>query len=153
MKKIFIPSLIVLMIGFISCKDKTIRDLDVATGKVAGQDWTFEKGDAFYGLSEYTIRLMSDKTPDGNVCSGVNPNIAYVEFTIPAQAGIYQMSDFVADKAVTFYEGSFSSKALTAASGYIQIISFSAFTIDGIIQASLDDNNDIAGAFYVKPCN
>lgn len=144
-------AVVIMLISLGGCDDKTIRDLDVAEGKVAGTDWKFAKGNAIYGISEYTITLMSDQVTATNICGVFRPSSPHVKFTIPASPGTYQMGDLVADKAVKFYKDYTTS--LTAASGYIQIISISAFTIDGIIQASLDDDNDIIGAFYVQTCN
>lgn len=147
---------IVFLVGTLtvlsSCNDQTLEDLGVAQGKVAGIDWEFKGGSAISGIDEIAIILTNIES--NSPCSILNPNRPYVKFTIPARAGTYHQVDFSSiDKEVKFFEGSSSTKNLTFSSGFVQIISINGFSVDGLIQASFDDDNDIAGAFFATSCN
>ena len=135
------------------CNDKTITDLDRVAGKVAGEDWNFGKGSAFYGISEVTVTLMDMKVTASDPCGVSRPASPYIRFTIPARAGTYFIQFEDQAKSVKFYEGAASAINYTSTSGYVQIVSVGDFSVDGIIQASFDEDNDVAGAFFATTCN
>ncbi|MEP0367829.1 MAG: hypothetical protein ABJN36_18425 [Cyclobacteriaceae bacterium] len=134
-----------------SCNDRTLKDLEKASGKVAGEDWEFQGGNAYFGLSDVTIILMNFET--SNPCGVLNPSSPYIKFTVPAAIGTYNIPFATPAKSVKFYEGSSSAKNYSSTSGFIQIVSVNDFTVDGLIQASFDDENDVVGAFFVTSCN
>lgn len=141
---------------FISCNDTSIEDLEVVKGKVAGQNWKFDSGRGLETLSGLEITLMSDDIIFKNPCAILAPSVPYVKIFVPAKRGTFNISSVTGnDKAlVRFYEGSSSGKNLTAVSGFVQIININGLSIDGIIDASLNDDNTLPfGAFYVDYCN
>lgn len=151
MKNFIFISLISSFIALSACNDRTLEDLDVAQGKVAGQDWVFKDGSAINRISEIEILLMDRES--SNPCGILNPGRPYVKFTVPARVGTYSIPFNTANKSVKFFEGNTSAINLTSTSGFVQIISINGFTVDGLIQASFDDDNDVAGAFFATSCN
>ncbi|MFY0599891.1 MAG: hypothetical protein JXR03_09495 [Cyclobacteriaceae bacterium] len=150
-KLIKLPVAICVLAFFAHCNDRTLEDLDLAQGKVAGQDWVFASGNAIRGINEIEIILMNFET--SNPCGVLNPPRPYVKFTVPATPGTYSIPFSETSKTVKFFEGSSSAKSLSSTSGFVQIISINGFTVDALIQASFDDDNDIAGAFFATSCN
>lgn len=151
MKGIITGSLIFTLLVFCGCNDKTLQDLEVAQGMVAGEEWIFKGGNAIYGTNEIQIILMDFDT--SNPCGVLNPSAPYVKFTVPATVGTYSIPFSSTAKTVKFYEGALSTKNYSSTSGFVQIVSINGFSVDGLIQASFDDNNDIAGAFFATTCN
>lgn len=151
MKHIFLIGVLNLIIFLTSCNDTTIEDLDVAQGKIAGQDWEYKDGNAYLNINEIQVILMGRES--SNPCGILNPSSPYVKFTIPAQTGTYSIPFGTADKSVKFFEGNASLKNLTSTSGFVQIIGINGFAVEGLIQASFDDDNDVAGAFFATSCN
>ncbi|MEO9475481.1 MAG: hypothetical protein ABJG41_08100 [Cyclobacteriaceae bacterium] len=151
MRKLLVLACFGFLIFSSSCNDRTLQDLDKASGKVAGEDWEFEGGSAYFSLSDVTIILMNFDTTDP--CGVLNPSSPYIKFTVPAARGTYNIPFAKPAQSVKFYEGSASAKNYSSTSGFVQIVSVNDFTVDGLIQASFDDENDVLGAFFVTSCN
>lgn len=151
--------LIIINIGFLglltSCNDTSIQDLDVTKGKVAGKDWMFDTGRSVETFSGLEITIMSNDIKYKNPCAILTPSAPYVKILVPAKRGTFNISSVAgSDKAlVRFYEGSSSGKNLTAVSGFVNIVNINGLTVDGIIDAYLNDDNTLSyGAFFVDNC-
>ncbi len=153
MKPILLVTASILILFFFSCNDRTIHDLEVASGYVAGNEWAFEQGRASFGTSEIEIILMDSSENISDPCGTLNPSTPYVKFTIPYATGTYFIPFENDSKSVKFHEGAASAVTFSATSGYVQVTDINSFAVEGIIIANFDDDNDIAGAFFVNPCN
>ncbi len=141
---------------FIGCNDQSIEDLEVTQGKIAGKDWTFDTGRTVYTVSGIEITLMSDEKKYSNPCAISVPATPYAKIYVPAKRGNYNVSSASGSNSalVKFYEGSSSAKNLTAVSGFVNIVSLNDFSVDGIIDVTLNDDNTLKyGAFFVDNCN
>lgn len=148
-----------LLAGFsvlIACNDQSIEDLEVTSGQIAGQEWRFDTGRALQTFNGLEIILMSDEIKINNPCPIQTPSTPYAKILIPAKRGTFNVSAVAGNNnaLVQFYEGSSSAKNLTAVSGYVQVISLSDFTVDGIIDVHLNEENTLKyGAFFIDSCN
>ncbi|MFT6865514.1 MAG: hypothetical protein ACJA08_000335 [Cyclobacteriaceae bacterium] len=150
MKAIFRVTVFLTLLIFCGCNDTTLQDLEVAQGKISGKDWVFKQGNAIFKTDEIEIILMNFET--SNPCGVLNPSAPHMKFTVPAATGTYSIPFGTTAKTVKFYEGALA-KNYSSTSGFIQIVGINGFTVDGLIQASFDDDNDVTGAFFATSCN
>jgi hypothetical protein len=140
----------------IGCNDQSITDLEVTKGNIAGKAWVYGQGNAIETPNSLQIILMSDQLNYSNTCGILNPSFAYAKILIPAKRGTFNISGFVGSESavVRFYEGSASAKFLTAVSGFVQVVNINGYSVDGIIDVSLNDDNKLTyGAFFADYCN
>lgn len=121
-------------------------------GKVGSQEWEFADGVArMSALSSDTILIGLYNTQLDKDCSYAISEEG-LTFFVPFFEGLYQLSgDWNSPQSVNFYRGITN---LTAWRGAIEIISIDtvANTINGRIDATVDDNSSVNGNFVVSLC-
>lgn len=152
--------MISLLMIFLSCKsddgDMDIQDdLTSASGSIGGVAWEFDAGTAFFEEIDnlYTINLLGvaeGVSDDG--CSILFPGEEYVRFTVSAAVGRTDIPFQFSAQGVKFYPDRSVGGFELATSGYVEITEISASQVKGVLDASLDLDNQVSGSFTVTIC-
>ena len=162
-KTLFIQiSLLALLLSVISCKsdgDKGLSPSDIAEqnlrGQIEGIAWNFVSGKAavsYFDSTELSIELYSVQ-PD-SVCDRWSfPEGDRMLFSIPAQAGDYQLS-FTRElqRTVTFYDQEQELNVI-GISGIVSVYEITTEVVSlGMNVSALDGKNSVNGKCTVPLC-
>ena len=154
---LFLFALFLTLLFLSSCGNDDIQlpDKDLE-GKIGGNDWSYKSANGFLLSADlrYTIRFISDKETATDPCTLPSPGLAHARAIFKPFIGSYVVASQAIDNNQVQVAFQLSpSRSLIASSGFMEIYDINAQIIYGYLQAVLDDENRIEGAFQIKLCN
>lgn len=148
-----------LLLFCVACSDDdepSTNDLEnPASGIIGGVDWQFDLGTAFFEEidNKYTINLLGiAEGADNDGCNIIFPGEEYVRFTVDAEVGRTDIPFEFSAQGVKFYPDRSVGGFELATDGYVEITAITDNQVTGVLDATLDSNNQVSGSFVVTIC-
>ena len=143
-----------IILLFLGCKDEIHLPDEPLQGKINGKEWTMGVANAYLVSSDFKYKiifLLKDEIVD-NPCDLPVPTLPYVSVIMKSPfQGSYSIPLPIISESVKLHSS--FSKNITATSGFIEVFDVHQRKIRGYMQAKLDTDNFVEGAFEVVVCN
>lgn len=149
---------LVLAWAVLGCGGSDIELPDqVLHGTFDGEEWTYQSANGYFQPTlGYVIKFLSDDQPGaGTPCGVVSPSFNYLEMIIDPSVGATSYTlPLISPEKVSFRFPQ-SGKELLTTSGFLEfyVIDINAGLLRGYLQAVVDDDHSVEGAFEVRLCN
>jgi len=148
---------LILIVGIfaIACNSNDIElPNQTLQGQIGGESWQYASANAYLTSSnfEYTIKFLSSQEPRfEDPCAIFLPSQKHLSITMIPRIGSFSipLPDSFQPTIFHFEDGS----QLRASSGFLEVFNLDRNFMRGYIQAVLDDENTLEGAFEVEFCN
>ncbi len=151
MKKSFLLLCVLLLTA---CGDDQVDLPDERlNGRVDGSEWSYKFGNAYLasGTLNYTLRLLSTSEVGEDPCPFISSTNPYLQVTLPLRVGNYVLPLTPFSDNFKFVHG--NGVVLSATSGFVEIVGIENGRVIGFIQASFDEENEVAGTFDLRICS
>ncbi|MEM6643554.1 MAG: hypothetical protein AAF616_11290 [Bacteroidota bacterium] len=135
------------------------NDLDLQnqplSGTIGGESWEYDLANAFpLGGRQFRIQFLSENEPVTDACTLPSPGLTHVKAIFVPAVGDFTVSPIAIDENQVQVAFQISpSVSVDATSGFMSIFDINNSTIVGYLQAVLNDDNTVEGAFRVSLCN
>ncbi len=143
---------ILVLIASACGADDGLENAPILAGRIGGNPWTYELGNAFLNNVNGTFELtfFSEEEPSAEACAIAATGLRHITLTVPERPGNYNLP-LNGNSAIFHQEQSASS--FSATSGFVEITQIVGNQISGYLQATFDADNMVEGQFRLKICN
>ncbi|MEM7297890.1 MAG: hypothetical protein AAF391_06450 [Bacteroidota bacterium] len=125
-------------------------------GTIDGEDWEYDSANGFLQTTDfqYLARFLSDKETVSDPCALPRPGRMHVKAIFRPAIGSFTVTpQAISNNQVQVAFEISPAKTLIAGSGFMEIFDINNQIVFGYLQAIVDDENMVEGAFQVRLCN
>lgn len=140
-----------------ACGDDGIQlpDKDL-TGTIDGEAWEYGSANGFVQTTDaqFLIKFLSSEELVSDPCALPSPGRSHVKAIFRPAIGSYTVSpQALSNNQVQVAFELSPGKSLIAGSGFMEIFDINNRIVFGYLQAIVDDENMVEGAFQIRLCN